>query len=82
MDQVVLISSDQTVSNAVDKMVQTGAWSLLVEREELPVGVITDHDILRRSATMGRIIGRVTNVGLSRNLLDALIALGDVKQPV
>ena len=32
----------------VDAMVQNGVWSVLVERGGLPVGVITDGDIMRR----------------------------------
>lgn len=48
MDQVVTIKSDQTVRQALDKIIQAKAWSLLVERQGLPVGVVTDHDILRR----------------------------------
>ena len=124
MDGVVAIGSGQTVSQGIDKMVQTGAWSLLVERQGLPVGVITDRDILRRCSAMGhypdkmkveeimsspvitiepdmragealktmidksvrrlyvleggKIIGRVTNAGLSRNLLEVLIALDHI----
>jgi CBS domain-containing protein len=126
MEQVVAIDSTQTVSQAIEKMIQTGAWSLLVERQELPVGVITDRDILRRCVAVGRfpgkvkveeimsapiitiepevragealrimidkdvrrlyvvergkVIGRVTHTGLSKSLLDVLIALNDVRQ--
>jgi CBS domain-containing protein len=122
---VVTIDSQQTVSQAIEKMIQTGVWSLLVERQGLPVGVITDRDILRRCAAMGhypdrvrveeimsspiititsdaragealktmieknvrrlyivdagKIIGRVTQTGLSRNLLDVMIALVSVR---
>jgi CBS domain-containing protein len=101
-----------------------GVWSLLVENQGLPVGVITDHDILRRRAAFGhyldrveaaeiissslitieppagkalkkmieknvrrlyvveggKIIGRVTQTGLSRNLLHAILALTSVKR--
>lgn len=122
---VVAVGSHQQVSQAIEKMIQAGVWSLLVERQGLPVGVITDRDILRRCAAMGhypdkvrveeimsspvmtidpgaragealntmieknvrrlyvveagKIIGRVTQTGLSRNLLDVMIALGSVR---
>lgn len=121
---VVAIGSHQPVSQAIGKMMQAGVWSLLVERQGLPVGVVTDRDILRRCAAMGhypdkvrveeimsspiitidpdaragealntmieknvrrlyvveagKIIGRVTQTGLSKNLLDVMIALGSV----
>jgi len=126
MEPVVAIDSNQTVSQAIEKMLQTGAFSLLVERQGLPVGVITDRDILRRCVAVGRfpdkvrveeimsspiitiepevragealrmmidkdvrrlyvvekgkVIGRVTHTGLSKSLLDVLIALNDVRQ--
>jgi CBS domain-containing protein len=121
---VPAIGSHQPVSQAIEKMIQAGVWSLLVETQGLPVGVITDRDILRRCAAMGhypdkvkveeimsspiitiepdaragealktmteknvrrlyvveggKIIGRVTQTGLSRNLLDVMVALASV----
>ena len=53
MDKIVAIDSSQTVAEAIDKMVQANVWSLLVERKGLPVGVVTDCDILRRCGAMG-----------------------------
>ena len=121
---VVAVGSHQQVSQALEKMIQAGVWSLLVERQGLPVGVITDRDILRRCAAMGhfpdkvtveeimsspiitiepnaragealktrmdknvrrlyvveggKIVGRVTQTGLSRNLLDVMSALASI----
>ena len=121
MDQVVTIESDQTVKQALDKIIQAKIWSLLVERQGLPVGVVTEHDILRRCVVKGynadkvkveeimssppitiepdrragealekmlqmkvgrlyvleggKVIGRVTQTGLSANLLDVMVAL-------
>ena len=121
---VPAIGSHDPVSQAIEKMIQAGVWSLLVERQGLPVGVITDRDILRRCAAMGhypgevkveeimsspiitiepdaragealntmieknvrrlyvveggKIIGRVTQTELSRNLLDVMVALASV----
>ncbi len=50
---VAAIGSHQPVSQAIEKMIQASVWSLLVERQGLPVGVITDRDILRRCAATG-----------------------------
>jgi CBS domain-containing protein len=50
MDKVVAIESSQPVSEAIDKMVKANAFSLLVEKNGLPVGVVTDRDILRSFA--------------------------------
>jgi predicted transcriptional regulator len=50
---VAAIGSHQPVLQAIEKMIQEGVWSLLVETQGLPVGVITDRDILRRCAAMG-----------------------------
>lgn len=124
MDQVVTIESDQTVKQALDKIIQAKIWSLLVERQGLPVGVVTEHDILRRCVAKGynadkvkveeimssplitieperragealekmlqmkvgrlyvveggKVIGRVTQTGLSANLLDVMVALSNL----
>jgi CBS domain-containing protein len=126
MEPAVAVNSDQTVSQALDQMIKAGVWSLLVERQGLPVGVVTDRDILIRCVARGRspdrvnveevmssplitiesdkragealhtmvekhvrrlyvvdqgkIVGRVTQTGLSRNLLDVMIALESVRQ--
>jgi CBS domain-containing protein len=124
-DQVVTIEADQTVRQAFDKIIQTKTWSLLVERQGLSVGVVTDHDILRRCVAKGynadsvkteeimssplitiepdrrageamekmieknvgrlyvveggKVIGRVTQRGLSANLLDVMLTLSDLE---
>lgn len=118
------IGSHQPVTEAVQKMIEAGVWCLLVERQGLPVGVVTDRDILRRCAAMGhypdkvkieeimsspiitiepdaraiealktmidkkvrrlyvveegKIVGRVTQTGLSRNLLEVMSALASI----
>ena len=50
---VVTIDSSSSVSQAIEKMIQAKVWSLIVVRQDLPVGVVTDRDILRRCAAMG-----------------------------
>ncbi len=56
---VVTIESNQTVKQALDKLIQSKIWSLLVERQGLPVGVLTEHDILRRCVAKGYIVDKI-----------------------
>jgi len=53
MEPVVAIDANQTVKQALDKLIERRIWSMLVERQGLPVGVITEHDILRRCIAKG-----------------------------
>jgi len=121
---VVTIESTGMTSQAIEKMIQAKVWSLVVERQGLPVGVVTDRDILRRCAATGRyadrvkveevmsspiltitpeatvgeamrmlvdkgvrrlyiveegkIVGRVTQTGLFRNMLDLMMSLASL----
>ena len=121
---VVTIESNNTVAQAIEKMTQAKVWSLIVVRSDLPVGIVTDRDILRRCASMGhypdklkveeimsspiitiepdatageamrkltdkgirrvyvveggRIIGRVTQTGLFRTMLDVMTTLASL----
>lgn len=50
---VVAVESDTRVSEALKRMIESRVWSLVVERESLAVGVLTDRDILRRCAALG-----------------------------
>ncbi len=45
---VVTIAGSSTVLEAIKKMVSSNVWSLIVERNGLPVGLVTDRDVLRR----------------------------------
>jgi CBS domain-containing protein len=45
---VVYVDANATVSDAIRKMVSTNTWSLVVEKDGLPIGVLTDRDVLRR----------------------------------
>jgi len=124
MEPVVAIDANQTVKQALDKLIERRIWSMLVERQGLPVGVITEHDILRRCVAKGysvgekkvedimsaplitieptkragealemmfekrvgrlfvvengKVVGRVTQTGLTSNLLDVMMALRDL----
>jgi len=58
-DKVVSIESSQTVKQALDKLIQAKIWALIVERSGLPVGVVTEHDILRRCVAKGYDVSNV-----------------------
>jgi len=128
MESVAAVDSDCTVSQALDQMIKLKVWSLVVERQGLPVGVVTEHDILIRCVAkghsptnmkveeimsspiittepdrragdalhimveknvrrlyiidQGKIVGRVTERALTRNLLDVMFALHSITYQV
>ena len=59
-DKVVSIESYQTVKQALDKLIQAEVWALIVEKSGLPVGVVTEHDILRRCVAKGYDVSNVS----------------------
>ncbi len=50
---VVIMNEASSVLDAVQKMVASNTWSIIVDREGLPMGVVTDRDILRRCLATG-----------------------------
>ena len=52
-NKVVSIESKQTVKQALDKLIEAKIWALVIERSGLPVGVVAEHDILRRCVAKG-----------------------------
>ena len=50
---VPAIDAKATVMEAVQRMVKENVWSFLVTKEGLPVGVVTERDILRRCISKG-----------------------------
>ena len=45
---VVFIDSKKTVMDALHEMVLNNVWSIVVKKEGLPEGVVTERDILRK----------------------------------
>lgn len=45
---VVFVDVSDSVSKVIEVMLEKGVWSVVVEKQGLPVGVITDRDIFRR----------------------------------
>jgi CBS domain-containing protein len=50
---VVAVDGSVSVAAALKKMVDGNIWSLIVEKQGLPEGVVTDRDILRRAVVKG-----------------------------
>ncbi len=50
---VVLIDSREMVFTAIERMLEHKVWSVVVVKEGLPVGVVTERDVLRRCVGMG-----------------------------
>ena len=119
--KVVLVDGDKSCMDALREMLRNKVWSVVIAKEGLPVGVLTERDILRRviaknldvekvkveevmssplitigpeepigkaMETMalndirrvfvvkeGKIIGRVTQTGVFRFLLNVLLSL-------
>jgi predicted transcriptional regulator len=54
MDKNLLfIESGTSVSDVIKRMVNEKVWSVLVSKKGLPIGVVTDRDILRRCLAKG-----------------------------
>jgi CBS domain-containing protein len=51
--EIFYIESLETVSGAVKTMIEKGVWSLVVTRSGMPVGVVTERDIIRRCYAKG-----------------------------
>lgn len=121
---IVYIDADKTCIDAMNSMIKNKVWSVIVTKEDLPVGVVTERDIIRRVLVKGmdvnkvhleeimssplitigpdepiahamelmatkdirrvyvvekgKIIGRVTQTGAFKYLLDVLLALTEI----
>ncbi|MDI9619617.1 MAG: CBS domain-containing protein [Candidatus Nezhaarchaeota archaeon] len=45
---VVVVDGELTVREGLKKMIESGVWSVVVSDKGLPVGVVTERDILQR----------------------------------
>jgi len=50
---VVFLEATKSIADAVKTMIEKEVWSLVVTRGGVPVGVITDRDIIRRCYAKG-----------------------------
>lgn len=52
-NKVVPIDASRTVEDAIKTMMDREVWSLVVTKSEMPVGVVTERDIIRRCYAKG-----------------------------
>jgi len=52
-DKIYMVDESTTCRDALKTMVEKGVWSLLVSREGLPVGVVTERDIIKKVIAKG-----------------------------
>ncbi len=57
---VYTVEADEPVKKALDTMLEKGVWSVVITDKGLPVGVITDRDILRRCIGKGLDLEKTT----------------------
>ncbi|MCS7129315.1 MAG: CBS domain-containing protein [Candidatus Caldarchaeum sp.] len=51
--KVVELDENATILDAVKKMIDNDVWSLVITRNKLPVGVVTERDVIRRCIAKG-----------------------------
>lgn len=52
-NNIPLVEAGKAVSDALKAMIQREVWSVVITRKGLPLGVVTDHDILRKCVAKG-----------------------------
>lgn len=52
-DKVFMVDESSSCRDALKTMVEKGVWSLLVSRDGLPVGVVTERDIIKKVIVKG-----------------------------
>ena len=57
---VVYVDNDKSCMDAINEMLKNKVWSIVVTKEELPVGVVTERDIIRRVISKNIDINKVT----------------------
>lgn len=71
--EVHFIEGSKTVMDAIKEMVEKKVWSLVVTDRGLPVGVVTERDILRRCLGKGL---RPEKVAVREVMSSPLITIG------
>jgi len=57
-ENVFTVEADEPVRRALETMLDKGVWSVIVSDKGLPVGVITERDVIRRCIMKGKDIDK------------------------
>ncbi len=57
--KVYVLDENKTCMDAIKLMLDKKVWSVVVSRQGLPVGVVTERDIIRRVIAKGRDVEKV-----------------------
>ncbi len=71
--KVVVLDEKMTCIDAIKMMLEKKVWSVLVSRQGLPVGVVTERDIIRRVIAQGKDVNKVS---LGEIMSSPLITVG------
>jgi signal-transduction protein with cAMP-binding, CBS, and nucleotidyltransferase domain len=58
-NNVVVIDGNLPAREALNKMLEKGVWSVVISINDLPMGVVTERDLLRRIIAKGQSIDKV-----------------------
>ena len=50
---VVLVESSETIASAIKTMLEKNVWSLVISKDGLPVGFVSERDLIRRCFAKG-----------------------------
>lgn len=71
---VVFIDASRSLADAMGMMVENKSWSLIVREGGLPVGVVTERDIIRKLVSEGRM--DPTRITVEQAMSSPLITIG------
>lgn len=77
-DKIYMVDESTTCRDALKTMVEKGVWSLLVSREGLPMGVVTERDIIKEVIAKGM---NLDGVRVGEIMSSPIIAVGP-EEPV
>jgi CBS domain-containing protein len=58
-NNVIVIDGNLPAKEALNKMLEKGVWSVVISVNDLPMGVVTERDLLRRIIARGRNMDKV-----------------------